>query len=332
MAIPAGKDPTDTQSWVMPTWLGLIFPLILDLKTVVSESPIPSFNDGSEFEETVFLDSANQALQLLVKRDRLRLDYILGGWKEGNRKYSAPLNVLTAAYAIHLDVNAKQGKKGYDANWGKLSELARDFATSSLYVFSYLKKWVRQQGKETPPLEKIKLYTYHFYPCFDPYVCYNFDMESWNMESESPLNHPQKLTELYRRFYKANKRYNPKANAVLKPIDIAAETILKAESSVFQGETLVMAVAAAINKLMDRVHNSTAEGRWVYNSQQREEERQAIVEFARYFVEDIFYQNFASDRARLAGRQLNLIRDTCEFLYRLEEDKQNQQKPSSEEP
>jgi CRISPR-associated protein Csc3 len=145
---------------------------------------------------------------------------------------------------------------------------------------------------------------------------------------ESPLNHPQKLTELYRRFYRAGKRYNPKSNAVLKPIDIAAETILKAESTVFQGETLVAAVAAEVFKLMDRVHASTAEGRWVMSK--REEERQAVLEFARYFVKDVFEIAFASDRARLAGRQLNLIRDTCEFLYRLEDDKENQAK--SEKP
>ncbi|MEO1354103.1 MAG: type I-D CRISPR-associated protein Cas10d/Csc3, partial [Cyanobacteria bacterium J06635_15] len=136
------------------------------------------------------------------------------------------------------------------------------------------------------------------------------------------LNHPKNLTELYRRFYKAKDFYRAKSNAILKPIDIAAETVLKAESSVFHGDVLVMAVAAEIYKLMDRVHNRTAEGRWVISD--REEERQAVLNFARYFVVDVFEKAFAGDRARLAGRQLNLIRDTCEFLYRLEQDKENQ--------
>jgi len=40
MALPPGRDPTDTESWVMPAWLGLAFPMILDVKTVVSESPL----------------------------------------------------------------------------------------------------------------------------------------------------------------------------------------------------------------------------------------------------------------------------------------------------
>ncbi|MBD1830842.1 type I-D CRISPR-associated protein Cas10d/Csc3 [Microcoleus vaginatus GB1-A2] len=320
MALPPGRDATDTESWVMPAWLAFAFPMILDVKTVVSESPIPPFNDGAEFEETVFLDSVPQAFRVLTKRDRFRLDYILEGWEENGKSYPAPLNVLTAAYAIHLDVNAKQGKSGYDSNWGKLTELAKDFETSPLYVFSYLNQWVRKQKNETASIQKIKLYAYHFYPCFDSYAHYNHEEERLTVTTASSLNHPQKLTELYRRFYRASKRYNPKANAVLKPIDIASKTILEADRSC-QGESLVLTVAAEVSKLMDRVHSSTAEGRWIFSK--REEERQAILEFARYFVEEVFEQSFAGDRARLAGRQINLIRDTCEFLYRLENDKDN---------
>lgn len=178
----------------------------------------------------------------------------------------------------------------------------------------------------TPLVQKIKLYAYHFYPCFDPYVEFNMHSETLIVKDveKSSLNHPQKLTELYRKFYRANKRYNPKANAVLKPIDLAAETLLKADLTVFQDDALVSTVAAEVFKLMDRVHASTAEGRWVISK--REEERQVVLDFARYFVIDVFEKAFTGDRARLAGRQLNLLRDTCEFLYRLEDDKENQAK------
>ena len=328
MALPPGRDGTDTESWVMPSWLAFAFPMILDVKTVVSESPIPPFNDGAEFEESVFLDSAPQAFRVLTKRDRFRLDYILEGWTEDGKDYPAPLNVLTAAYAIHLDVNARQGKSGYDSNWGRFTELAKDFETSPLYVFSYLNKWVRSQKIDAPSISKIKLYAYHFYPCFDPYAKFNSELEELIVGEASPLNHPRKLTELYRQFYRANKRYNPKANAVLKPIDIASKTILEADLS-FQGEVMVYMVAAEVFKLMDRVHASTAEGRWMFKN--REEERQAILDFARYFVMEVFEKSFAGDRARLAGRQINLIRDTCEFLYRLEDDKENRAKKEQEE-
>jgi len=334
MALPPGKDSTDTESWVMPAWLAFAFPMILDVKTVVSESPIPPFNDGAEFEESVFLDSAPQAFRVLTGQDRFRLDYILEGWKAADgSQHPAPLNILTAAYAIHLDVNAKQGKGGYDANWGKLTELAKDFETSPLYVFNYLNRWARKQASETARIEKIRLYAYHFYPCFDPYI--EFDKEEDKLkikdEEKSPINHPQKLTTLYRDFYRANKRYNPKANAVLKPIDVAAAVILNADSVVFQGNTLVMTVAAEIFKLMDRVRAARAEGFAVKTD--REQERQVILDFAQYFVVEVFEKAFAGDRARLAGRQLNLLRDTCEFLYRLEQDKENREfKTKGESP
>ena len=320
MALPPGREPSDTESWIMPSWLGFAFPIVLDVKTAVSESPIPPFKDGTEFEESMFLDSAPQAFRALLKGDRFRLDSILEDWEGGNKKYSAPLNVLTAAYAIHLDVNAKQSKGKYDASWGKFSELATDFETSPLNVFSYLKRWARRQGVENPRIEKIKLYAYQFYPCFDAAVNYNFEKEEWNVPEESPLHHPKQLTELYRQFYRANKRYNPKTNAVLKPMDIAAKTILEADPS-YQHEVLVDTVAAEVCKLMDRVHASTAEGRWVTNK--REEERQKVLQFASYFVEEVFYGTFAGDRAQLAGRPINLIKDTCEFIYRLAVNKDN---------
>ncbi|EKV02086.1 CRISPR-associated protein Csc3 [Leptolyngbya sp. PCC 7375] len=330
MALPPGRDSTDTESWVMPSWLAFAFPMILDVKTVVSESPIPPFTDGAEFEESVFLDSAPHAFRTLIGQDRFRLDSILDGWTdESGIKRPAPLNTLTAAYAIHMDVNAKQGKGGYDANWGRFTELAKDIETSPLYVFSYLAKWSRGQKADSPSAQKIRLYAHHFYPCFDPYASYNLIKETWDLKPESSLNHPKKLTDLYREFYRANKRYNPKANAVLKPIDIAADTILKAESSMFHDEALVAVVAAEVFKLMDRVHASTAEGRWI--TSKREEERQKVLDFARYFVIDVFEKAFSGDRARLAGRQLNLIRDTCEFLYRLEQDKENQELKAKED-
>ncbi|NMG09704.1 type I-D CRISPR-associated protein Cas10d/Csc3 [Brasilonema sp. UFV-L1] len=317
MALPPGLDPTDTESWVMPSWLAFAFPMILDVKTVVSESPIPPFNDGAEFEETVFLDSAPQAFRVLVGRDRFRLDYILEGWEENNKKYPAPLNVLTAAYAIHLDVNAKQSKGKYESKWGKFSELARDLETSPLNVFSYLKSWTRRQGVETPSINKIKLYAYYFYPCFDPYAEYDFQSETWKVTQKSQLNHPKELTERFRKFYRHAKKTGKQpipANAILKPIDVAADIILKADTS-FSDDALIDLVTAEVFQLMKRVHASRAEGRWMISN--KEEELQAIRDFAEYFVVKVFNESFAGDRARLQGRQMNYIRNTCEYLYRL---------------
>jgi hypothetical protein len=63
----------------------------------------------------------------------------------------------------------------------------------------------------------------------------------------------------------------------------------------------------------------------------RDEEREAILEFANYFVKEVFEGAFFCDRARLAGHQINIIRDTCEFLYRLKNDREYRDKAVAED-
>jgi CRISPR-associated protein Csc3 len=103
-------------------------------------------------------------------------------------------------------------------------------------------------------------------------------------------------------------------------------------------ESLTDVVAARLSKLMNNVRRKAAEGKpklafidgkWrpALNS---EEERQAIYNFAQFFVKELFEGTFKGDRARLAGTQLNLIRDTCDYLYRLEDDKERQERKQNE--
>lgn len=318
LALPPGKDATDTESWVMPAWLAFALPLILDVKTVVSESPVPPYLSGADFEKTVMLDGEHQAIRSLIKRDDYRLDGILPP-PSSSPKFS-PLNALSAAYCIHLEVNRK---KDGNPDWGKLSDLARDLETSPLYVFHYLNKWLRKQDRDTVPLEKVRLY-FDLYHYFEPEV--------------KTVNQLRELTRLYRIFYRAKSQY-AKANAVLKPIDEAADVILKFDKGLASNtESLIDVVAARISKLMNNVRRKAAEGKptlalidgkWK-PALNPEQERQAIYEFAKYFVEVIFDGNFKGDRARLAGTQLNLIRDTCDYLYRLEDDKERQERKQEE--
>ncbi|MBO0797281.1 MAG: type I-D CRISPR-associated protein Cas10d/Csc3 [Blastocatellia bacterium] len=290
--LPPGREATDTESWVMPIFLALTLPFVIDAKVVVSESPVPLFNNGADFEETVFIDAPHSFAELLIAKLRLRLDEILPN-----------LQRLSAAYVIHLDANARQSRGGYDANWGRLSELARDLATSPLYVFHYLNIWLRKQDKpDALPIKRVHEYI----------TLYNY-IESENEQERKAMNHARKLTELYRRFYRAR---GFKSNAILKPIDFAADAVLKADRSLFTVDSgaLTDVVAASLNKLLDRVLNNSAEG---YSPMRgAEERRQAVREFADYFVNDLFIGALKGDAARLAGQQLNLLRDTCDTLYR----------------
>jgi len=310
MALPPGRDATDTESWVMPAWLAFALPLVLDVKVVASESPVPPFISGADFEPTTVLDGEHQAIATLVKKEQYRLDAIL----PHNTSTFSPLNALSAAYCIHLEVNRK---KDGDPDWGKLSALARDLETSPLYVFHYLSKLLRKLDWDVAPVEKIKLYV-DFYHCFDP--------------EGKEMNQLRELTRLYRRFYRAKSQY-AKPNAVLKPIDEAADVILKIDKALVpDDQALTDVVAARIAKLMTNVRRRTAEGKPTLTlidgkwkpALTSEEERQAVYEFAQFFVKTLFRETFKGDRARLAGAQLNLIRDTCDFLYRLEDDEARQ--------
>jgi CRISPR-associated protein Csc3 len=303
VGIPPGRDATDTESWVMPVFLSLTLPFVFDVKVVVSESPAPLFASGAEFDETVFIDAPHSFAELLIAKEnknavgaaklRLRLDEI-----------KSNLQRVAASYVIHLDANARQSKSGYDANWGRLSDLARDMASSPLYVFHYLHVWLRKQGFDALPTDRVREYL-KLYEFIDP--------------EQKAMNHPRNLTELYRRFYRAR---GFKANAILKPIDFAADAILKADRSLFTHDSgaLTDSVAGTLNRLMDRVINSSAEG-W---SPIRESEvrRRAVREFAEYFVNDLFLRALRGDVARLAGVQLNLLRDACDTLYRELEDRE----------
>jgi CRISPR-associated protein Csc3 len=317
----------ETESWVMPAWLAFTLPLVMDVKVVASESPIPPFISGADFEETVLLDGEHQAIRSLIRQDNYRLDSILPRSSK-QRKFS-PLNALTAAYAIHLEVNRK---KDGDPDWGKLADLARDLETSPLYVFHYLNKWLRKPKKDkddrqknidSVPIAKIRLYTDLYY-YFEP--------------GGETVNQLRELTTLYRRFYRAKSSY-AKANAILKPIDEAADVLLKIDKAIASdSESLTDVVAARLSKLMNNVRRKAAEGKPTYklvNGEWKyalspEEERQAVYEFSRYFVKEIFEGSFKSDRARLAGTQLNLIRDTCEYLYRLADDEERKNLPQAE--
>ncbi len=322
MAIPPGRDATDTESWVMTAWLAFALPLVVDVKVVASESPVPPFISGADFEKTTVLDGAHQAISSLVRqeKDGTRLDAIL---PQSSTRTFSPLNALSAAYCIHLEANRK---KDGDPDWGKLAALARDLETSPLYVFHYLTKVVRKLDWDTAPIPKIKLYQ-DFYHCFDP--------------AGTQMNQLRELTKLYRCFYRAKNQF-AKPNAVLKPIDEAADVIIKADRALVNNtESLTDMVAAKLAKLTNNVRRGAAEGKspliFVDGKWKRaltpEQERQAIYDFAKFFVEVIFRDTFKSDRARLAGTQLNLIRDTCDYLYRLEDDKARQeiQQPEPEE-
>lgn len=137
----------------------------------------------------------------------------------------------------------------------------------------------------------------------------------------SPLSVPQHLVDLYRAFYRAEKRFNATNTDVLKPILRAKEVVLKAPRNTNPLELTQMVFGDLCN-LMQQIRNGTAKGRYVIH--QREWEQQAILAFADFFVNYLLMETFCGDRSKMTSKTgIGLIEDACSALFRLEDNKES---------
>lgn len=283
---PLERDAKDAEAWINPAFLALTLPLLLDIKVVASEGMLPIFNEASELPETVAFDGVHQAITYLIGQPRLNLDDAIPA-----------LRRLVVAYLIHLDSNAKSGAGGYDYRWHTLPTLARDLATSPLYAFHYLSKWQRREGLDSFGERKAVLY---------------LDMMRYLDPKGDAMTHARRLTETYRRFYRAEKL---NSNAILRPLSVAARAILDADPRLFTSdEALVEAVRGKLRSFVENVANDRADGRLPKGSNVDTREA-AVLEFSTYIVNDIYRTSFGGDKAALRGKQLNLLKNACEAIY-----------------
>lgn len=132
------------------------------------------------------------------------------------------------------------------------------------------------------------------------------------------MSHARELVLLYRRFYR-HKRGRLNSNAILRPLSEAADALLEADLRLFDDdEALREAVQGRLEQFVERVSKRGADGAipgWVAP----EARQAALEEFAAYFVDTIYRQVFAGNRAALAGKQLNLFKNACESIYMVEQ-------------
>ncbi len=283
---PGSRDAKDAESWIHPAFLALLLPICLDVKVVASASPLPLLLEADEITETVFLDGAHPFVKALVGQDRINVDQIL-----------PCLRRLTLGYLVHLDANSRQGRGGWDYRWSDIPPLARDLAADPAFACLYLKKWQRNAGVESIPLERAQRY-----------VAY---LNAWGEEGET-MSHARQLVDLYRQFYRAS-RYN--SNSILRPMAVAAKTILTADPRLFDRPDLTRCGTGRTRLISWNVlREGKPMGRLARGSN-RESREEAMHRFAEYFVDTIFYDTFRGDVAALRGRQLNLLRSACEVVY-----------------
>ena len=287
---PPKRDSKEAEAWVHPALLALLLPLCVDVKVVASEASLPLLNEANELPETVFLDGAHAAIGYLAGKERLNLDQVL-----------PTLNRLATGYLIHLDGNSSTSAGGFDYRWQDLPALARRLAESPLYAFHYLKKWQRRAKVDTLPPAKAELYLLYYH-----YLHYG---------DKDEMTKAQTLTNLYRQFYRTR---GNKSHAIVRPLSIVAEALLDADSRLFDSQA---ALAEAVHgRLYVRIQQLFRENLAIKPQGVKPEEREAaIAEFAHYFVTEIFFNTFRGDLAALRGKQLNLLKNTCEVLYRTAE-------------
>ncbi len=293
IGIPPGRDAKDAEAWINPAWLSLVLPLVLDIKVVATESPLPILHEADDLDETIFFDAPHDYLSTLLGRDRINLDQLL-----------PRLQALTVTYMIHMDGNANFSQAKY--NWHRLPPLARNLATNSLWAAAYLKKWQRKQELDTIPRDRAQLY-----------LQYIQVLDALHApEGGVNMTHAQQLTKLYRQFYR-HKRRN--SNSILRPISIASKAILNADPRLFDtAESLVEVANAEVRSFMERVGKGSADGSFAPGSNWESRET-AIQQFAHYFAQTIYWDIFAHDPSALGGKQLNLLKNACELVYVNEE-------------
>jgi len=294
---PPGRDAKDAEAWALPAFLALLLPLCVDVKVVASETSLPFVNEADEFNETVLFDSTHIAIKYLLGEERINLDHVL-----------PLLNRLTVAYFIHLDANAKMNQGKYDYRWQDLPSLARALSESSINVFYYLKKWQRVNRMDSIPDDKVQIYLK-----FQSILAHALPSD----KGEDEMSHARTLTELYRRFYRAKR--HPSANAILRPISVAAKAVLTADQRIYVDAVgLVEIVHGELSGFVERVSSKRADGYIprVEIDGKRVFDSEAIREFATYFVYDLFYGALRGDISALRGRQINLLKNACEVIYR----------------
>ena len=261
-----GRNSTDTESWALPTFLGLLMPIVFNSKVVVTESQIPLYHSGEEWKETVVLNAPHPYVKHILSSLEIRIDEI-----ETN------LKKIVAAYDMNIDVFQKDGKP----QWQHLNEIGRNIDTDPLYVFHYLEAFRRKQGWDSFPKPQDGELSIP-----QRYIQTYYHMGGDRMSL---------IEEVANRCFTFYGPDNFKQNSVLKVITLVEDVIVNSEPRICPTDLSYQAIGEVSN-LMQRIRTSRAQG---YARLRPEEESSAIHEFVEYFYHAVFDQYFDGERGLL---------------------------------
>lgn len=132
---------------------------------------------------------------------------------------------------------------------------------------------------------------------------------------QSTINIPQELVNRYRAFYLVKRKQGHQdvsANAATAPIRAAFDSLNKNFRE--PPDQLIEIIAASVMKLMGRARSLS--NHQAIAVLPLSDERKAIIEFSRFFVEEYWVKKCRQRSDMIVGNRQATIIHTCEFLYK----------------
>jgi CRISPR-associated protein Csc3 len=294
-----------TASWVEAAWLGLALPLVTGARVVVTEEYFPLYNSASDFLETVVLDAPHQAIRYVLPQSsaRLRLDELYGDRKDGDWIGGA-MAALSRLIEVHVDTE----RVGGDLKLERFSRIAGNMQDDQLFLFSFLKEQVRRDRLDQLPGKKAS----HYNDLYQQFVAYYHSTEGDAMK-ENATRH-EKATDLYLQFYLPfnERRTWPNSRAIVRPIDIAAQCILKDTLNLTE-EEIKLEMFQALKSWLDIVDKKGATGRVIAHGPHLDT---LVWQFVETFYQEVFC-DYAQERRSVLNSRLNRFKGGCEAIFSL---------------
>ena len=306
---PLGRKLTETDTWIIPTFLALALPLLLGVKCVATPSFASLYQSAADFQETVRIDGGHEFAKHILKAEAFRIDEIPDAIKR-----------LLRIYSLHIDVYSDKKSN----HWGQLTSLAKDLATDPLYVFQYYDRRQRRadaddekkKGKNIKQLSSTqkssgvtlldqRRYMGIFYA----------------IGGNEGMDFIGRLVEAYSQFYRAEFSKLDSAYAVLRPLSTTIKVVVDSDPRTGT-EDLLLLISGAVNDDQERVRDNQADG---FDPIVRNKglgdyktrlilSREKIGDFAHIFIDDCFISYCDGDRAVMRERA-NRIRSAARFYY-----------------
>lgn len=298
---------TTTDAWAEPAFLALALPLLLGIKVVATASPVPLYNNGSEFSAIAQVDGSANFWHLLG----LPTSMYLEEENQGQVKHLSDwLDRLLIAYSIHLDCEANPP----DSRWQAFPGTVQTIITDISAIFS-----LAHSHFQTLFDNKVQQY-WHFaqiWAAGDPHM-------------EQKLELTQRLVQEYRTFYRVHVAKS--THAIVLPLSKVLEDILSTPSDV-SFEDMLLQIAGRLHDALRR--QEPYERPLIMDQSLSSEIRvnneiQAIHQFVKTCIKDLFLEQYKGDRALLQEHR-NRIKSGAEFAYRLQAMQEPKAKPKKQE-